>query len=202
MKDLTKRQKEIFGFIREYIRAHRYPPTVREVACQFRISVKGSHDHIRALKKKQYIKCDLNRPRTLEIIKESEGSREAVTTSIPILGTVAAGKPLFAEENFDGMVEVPECNLGNGEHFALHVKGDSMKNAGILDGDIAVIIHRNVAENGDIVVAMIDDSVTLKRLVIEKNRFKLKAENESYPAIYARDLRILGKLVYIMRKYE
>lgn len=203
MKDLTKRQQEVFGFIKEYIRSHRYPPTVREVACHFRISIKGGHDHIRALKRKEYIRCDLNRPRTLEILKENDNTNESstVSVSVPVLGNVAAGMPLFAQENFEGTVEVPASGLGNGEHFALHIKGDSMKNAGILDGDIAVIVHRNVAENGDIVVAMIDDAVTLKRLAIEKNRYKLKPENDAYPAIYARDLRILGKLVFIMRKY-
>jgi repressor LexA len=201
MKDLTKRQKEIFIFIKDYVNEHRYPPTVREVATHFCISVKGSFDHIRALKKKNYVRCDLNRSRALEIIKEIEPA-EIKIKRIPIIGDVAAGKPIFAEENYDGEIEIPVSLVGGGKHFALHVKGDSMKNAGILDGDTAIIRQQNTANHGDIIVALLEDSATLKRLCIEKNRFKLKAENEAYPAIYSRDLKVLGRLLFIMRKYD
>jgi repressor LexA len=201
MRDLTDRQKEIFIFIKEYIREHRYPPTVREVANHFRMSVKGGFDHLRALKKKEYIRCDLNRSRALEVIKEVDPV-EVKVKRVPLLGNVAAGKPVFAEENFEGIVEIPESLIGTGKFFALHVKGDSMKNAGILDGDTAIIRQQNTANHGDIIVALLEDAATLKRLCIEKNRFKLKAENEVYPAIYSRDLKVLGKLRFIMRKYD
>ncbi len=201
MKDLTERQKEVFEFIKDYIKDHRYPPTVREVATHFKISVKGGFDHLRALKKKEYIRCDLNRSRALEIIKEMEPG-EIKIKRVPLLGTVAAGKPIFAEENYEGVVEIPASMLGSGKHFALHVKGDSMKNAGILDGDTAIIRHQNEAKHGEIVVALLEDAATLKRLCIEKNRFKLKAENEAYPAIYSRDIKVLGKLMFIMRSYD
>jgi repressor LexA len=201
MKELTERQKEVFEFIKEYISSHRYPPTLREVANHFSISVKGSFDHVRALKKKAFIRCDLKRSRAIEIIKDRE-SKEAKVELIPLIGKVAAGKPILAEENFEGSIEIPSGMLHGGQHFALHVKGDSMKNAGILDGDIAVIHQMDVANHGDIVVALLDDSATLKRLCIEKNRFKLKAENDAYPAIYSRDIKILGKLIFILRSYE
>ena len=201
MKGLTNRQKEVLEFICHFIRTRKYPPTVREIAQNFRISVKGSYDHIKALQKKKYIRCDFKRSRTIEILKYDD-LKNPEMTKIPILGNVAAGKPLFAEENFDGEVDMPEDYIGKGKHFALHVRGDSMKDAGILDGDIAIIQHQNVAENGEIVVAMLDDSFTLKRFCIEKNRIRLQSENKAYPPIFTMDVKILGKLSCIIRKYE
>jgi len=121
---------------------------------------------------------------------------------VPVLGNVAAGKPLFAEENFDGVVKVPELEIGKGKHFALNIKGDSMQDAGIMSGDIAVINFQNYADNGDIIVAVIDEAVTLKRFFKEKNRVMLKPENKAYPPIYSQNIRILGKLSYLIRKYE
>lgn len=201
MKGLTKRQKEVLEFIGFFIRTHKYPPTIREIAQNFRISVKGGYDHIKALQKKEYIRCDFKRSRTIEILKD-EDEKNPEMMKIPILGNVAAGKPLFAEENFDGKVELPEYYIGKGKHFALHIRGDSMKDAGILDGDIAIIQHQNVAENGEIVVAMLDDAVTLKRFCIEKNRIRLQSENKAYPPIFAMDVKILGKLSCLIRRYE
>ncbi len=121
--------------------------------------------------------------------------------SVPLLGNVAAGKPLFAEENLQGYVQVPATALGASAHFALQVKGDSMKDAGIMDGDMVVVAHQSTADNGDIVVAMVDDAVTLKRFFMEKNRVRLKAENPKYPPIYTQNVRILGKLAFLMRSY-
>jgi repressor LexA len=201
MKGLTARQKEVLEFISYFIQTHKYPPTVRELAQHFNISVKGGYDHIKALQKKNYIRYDINRSRTIEILKYDD-LKNPEMAKIPILGTVAAGKPLFAEENFDGEVDMPEDYVGKGKLFALHVKGDSMKDAGILDGDIAIIQHQNVAENGEIIVAMLDEAVTLKRFCIEKNRIRLQAENQAYPPIFTRDVRILGKLSCIIRKYD
>ncbi|MBN2532060.1 MAG: transcriptional repressor LexA [Spirochaetales bacterium] len=201
MKGLTKRQKEVLEFICDFIKTHRYPPTIREIAQNFQISVKGGYDHLKALQKKRYIRYDFKRSRTIEILKY-EDQKNPEMTKIPILGNVAAGKPLFAEENFDGEVEFPEYYIGKGKHFALHVKGDSMKDAGILDGDIAIIQHQNVAENGEIVVAMLNEAVTLKRFCIEKNRIRLQSENKAYPPIFAMDVRILGKLACLIRRYD
>lgn len=201
MKKLTARQNEVFNFIKSYIVTHSYPPTIREVGDQFKISVKGSYDHIKALEKKGYIKCNLKRSRAIEIMSEKQDRDNKKMKKIPVLGTVAAGVPLFAEENFDGNVDIPADYTGNGRHFALKVQGDSMKNIGILNGDIAIINHQETADNGEIVVAMINDAVTLKRIYKEKNRIKLKSENENYPPIYTQEARVIGKLSCIIRKY-
>lgn len=204
MKELTKRQQEILAYLDQYIRDHKYPPTMREIAGHFGISAKGAHDHIKALEKKNRLRCDINRSRTIEILDPAarEDERDPYT-KIPILGHVAAGQPLFAAENFDGELRVASDTLKPGAHFALRVKGDSMQDAGILDGDMGIFIQRNTAENGDIVVAMLnEESVTLKRFYREKNRIKLKAENPVYPPIYTQNVRILGKLQSIIRHYE
>jgi repressor LexA len=200
VKGLTQRQREVFDFIREFIRLNRYPPTIREIATNFRFSVKGSYDHVKALEKKGYIRCHENRSRAIEVLRDAEGDPESLA-SVPLLGNVAAGRPLFAEENFQGHVQVPASSLGGGAHFALAVKGDSMRDAGIMDGDIVVVAHQATADNGDIVVAMVDDAVTLKRFFVEKNRVRLKAENPRFPPIFTQNVRILGKLAFLMRSY-
>ncbi|MBT3275944.1 MAG: transcriptional repressor LexA [Spirochaetales bacterium] len=201
MKALTARQQEILEFIKGFIRNHKYPPTIREIAGNFSISVKGAYDHVKALEKKEQIKCDLGRSRAMEII--DDGSESVDFIKVPLIGHVAAGIPLFAEENWDGVLKVSSANLSQGKHFALRVQGDSMEGAGILDGDTAIFEQRQHADNGDIVVAMInDEAVTLKRFYKEKNRVKLKAENPIYPPIYTQNVRVLGKLSCIIRNYE
>lgn len=200
MKGLTQRQREVFDFIREFIHKNRYPPTIREIAVNFKFSVKGSYDHVKALERKGYLRCHGNRSRAIEVIRDAEADKEEMA-SVPLLGSVAAGKPLFAEENLQGFVQVPAKALGASAHFALKVKGDSMKDAGIFDGDTVVVAHQSSADNGDIVVAMVDDAVTLKRFFMEKNRVRLKAENPKYPPIYTQNVRILGKLTFLMRSY-
>jgi repressor LexA len=200
MKGLTPRQREVFNFIREFIRLNRYPPTIREIATNFRFSVKGSYDHVKALEKKAYLRCHENRSRAIEILRDTEAVVEEVA-SVPLLGNVAAGKPLFAEENLQGYVQVPAGALGKSTHFALQVKGDSMKDAGIMDGDVVVVTQQSTADNGDIVVAMVDEAVTLKRFYVEKNRVRLKAENPRYPPLFTQNVRILGRLALLMRTY-
>lgn len=202
MKELTKRQQETLDFISKYIDRHSYPPTVRELAASFGISVKGAYDHIKALEKKGSIKYNGNRSRTIEVINKKTAS-EPESIEVPVIGRVAAGKPLLAEENYDGTVSMSASRLGSGKFFALNVSGDSMQDAGILDGDLAIFTQRNTAENGDIVVAMInDEAYTLKRFFKEKNRIKLKAENPVYPPIYTQNVKVLGKLKCIVRDYE
>jgi repressor LexA len=200
MKGLTQRQREVFDFIREFIRLNRYPPTIREIATHFGFSVKGSYDHVHALEKKGFLRCQENRSRAIEIIRDAEADHEEVA-SVPLLGNVAAGRPLFSEENLQGYVQVPATALHGATHFALQVRGDSMKDAGIMDGDVVVVAHQNTADNGDIVVAMVDEAVTLKRFFVEKNRVRLKAENSKYPPLYTQNVRILGKLAFLMRTY-
>jgi repressor LexA len=200
MKKLTNRQSEVLSFIRNYLNKHKYPPTIREIAGNFSISVKGAYDHVKALEKKEKIRCNINRSRAIELIGADAEEEEFIT--IPIIGNVAAGIPLFAEENQEGTVKLPATSLKKGKHFALQVKGDSMQDAGILDGDLAIFLHQNTADNGNIVVAMVNEAVTLKRFFKEKNRVKLKAENPVYPPIYTQNIQILGKLEYIFRQYE
>lgn len=199
MKNLTKRQIEVLDFIKIFIESHKYPPTIREIAQNFKISVKGGYDHVKALEKKGVISCDTNRSRAIEI-KSKNNDVEII--SIPILGHVAAGLPVMATENFEGYITLPSDMLKNREYFALIVRGDSMINAGILDGDTAIIQQNPTAENGEIIVAMVDEAVTLKRFYKEKNRVKLKAENDAYSPFYTQDIKILGKLVKILRNYE
>ena len=201
MKGLTTRQREVFDFIRSFIRSKRYPPTIREIAINFGFSVKGSYDHVKALQKKGFIRCAGNRSRAIEVVADAEAERQPNLVSVPVLGSVAAGKPLFAEENLTGWIQVPASSLKKGQHFALQVRGDSMKDAGIMDGDVVVVAHQETADNGDIVVAMVDEAVTLKRFFVEKNRVRLKAENPKYPPLYTQNVRILGRLAFLMRSY-
>jgi len=201
MKDVTKRQEEVLEFIRDFLLRNKFPPTIREIATNFEISVKGAYDHVKALEKKGIIHCNQNRSRAIEILTDND--EESALVSVPILGRVAAGIPILAEENLDGNVLLPQDFLGKGgSHFALRVKGDSMTGAGIMDGDLAVIRSQPTAENGEIVVAMTDEeAVTLKRYFKEQSRIKLQAENPAYNPIYAQGVRILGKLVSVFRRY-
>jgi len=202
MKELTERQKEVLSFIAEYINAHSFPPAIREIAEHFHMSVKGAHDHITALKRKGSLKQADKRPRTIELTRAKEQDM-AVLTEIPILGTVAAGQPILAEENFDGNIILHRSMLKkNKKYFALNVKGDSMSGAGIMDGDMAIIEKLSVVRNGEIAVAVVDEAVTLKRFFKESTRIKLQAENPAHKPIFCQDVRILGRLSYVIRSYK
>lgn len=201
MNELTNRQKEVLGYIETFIRENPYPPTIREIAAHFAISVKGAYDHLKALERKGRIRTGGGRSRKIEIIGKSRASGRSTTVEVPILGAVAAGKPIFADENYEACVHVPATMVGSSACFALRVRGDSMINAGILDGDLAVIEQGQVASNGDIVVAAIEDSVTLKRFFQEKSRIRLEPENQAFAPIFTQDARILGKLRGIVRTY-
>ncbi len=203
MKAITARQREVLEFVKRYLREHHYPPTFREISRAFGISAKGAYDHVKALERKGYVALNNYRSRTIEVLeRDDDRPAEDEVVGVPLLGNVAAGKPLFAEENYDGAVPVPRQYLGGGDFFALQVRGDSMQDAGIHDQDIALIRAQHTADNGDIVVALVDDAVTLKRFYREKNRVRLQAENANYPSIYTRDVRLLGKLAHLIRSYE
>jgi len=200
MKEATERQKEVLDFIAAYVHSHTYSPTIREVADNFSISVKGAHDHLTALRKKGLLKQGDKKPRTMELVKNKE---EEDIIEIPILGTVAAGRPILAEENIDGSLLIHRTLLKKDrQYFALRVRGDSMEEAGIMNGDTAVIEHQNTVKNGDIAVVMMDDAVTLKTFYRESSRIRLQPENSKYFPIYCSgDVRILGKLAHIIRSY-
>jgi repressor LexA len=201
MKEITRRQSEVLDYLKAFITEHHFPPTIREISDNFSISVKGAYDHVKALEKKGFLKIDNNRSRTIEVVGHEEPADDDVI-DVPILGNVAAGLPLLAEENLEGKVRLPAEHLGRGDHFALHVRGESMRDAGIMDGDLAVFRQQQTANNGDIVVAMVEEAVTLKRFFKEKNRVRLQAENASFPPIFTQNVRVLGKLAHLIRTYE
>jgi len=201
MKGLTRRQGEVLNFLETYISQNKYPPTIREISQNFEISVKGAYDHIKALEKKRFIRCGDGRSRAIEIIHSQEEASSPIFEYVPLLGRVAAGAPLLAEENFEGHIPVPSAFLSTGEHFALEVKGESMSKAGIMDGDSAIIRKQSTAENGEIIVALVDEAVTLKRYFKETNRIRLQPENDDYFPLYSQDVRIIGKLITIIRNY-
>jgi len=200
MKVPTERQKEVLGFIAAYINIHTYPPTIREIADFFSISIKGASDHLTALRKKGLLKQGDKKSRTIELIG---GGDEGDFKEIPILGTVAAGRPILAHENMDGSIKMHRTLLRNtAKYFALKVKGDSMEEAGIMDGDMAVIEYQNTVRNGEIAVVMLDDAVTLKTFYKESARIRLQPENSKYSPIFcSRDVHVLGRLAHIFRSY-
>ena len=203
MKEPTKRQLEILSFISEYLDDHSYPPTIRELADFFSISVKGAQDHITALKKKGLLEQGDKKSRAIKLIKTSNGDSNFM--EIPVLGTVAAGRPIMAEENKDGFIRLPRSFIRRSrEYFALRIRGDSMIGAGIMEGDLAVIEHQPMVNNGEIAVVMMDDSVTLKTFYRQKNEIRLQPENPKYEPIICRggDVKILGRLAHILRSYN
>jgi len=201
MKELTIRQKEVLTFIADYKNKHSYPPTIREIAEHFSMSVKGAHDHITALKRKGQLKHEDKRPRTLELTNARKDDHSSII-DVPLLGSVAAGVPLLAEENFEKNIPIHSSFLKkNKKYFALKVKGDSMSGAGILDGDLAIIEKLSVVHNGEIAVAVLNDAVTLKRFYKESSRIRLQPENPAYKATYSKDVKILGRLAGVIRSY-
>jgi repressor LexA len=204
MKGLTERQKEVLDFIRKYIGEHRFPPTIREISDYFQISPKSAHDHVLALEKKAVLSFSKNRSRTIEIL-DGSGIAEEGVRRIPILGTVAAGNPVFADQNLEGYVRISSHYLKHGDYFALKVKGSSMTGAGIFDGDMAIISKQSAVKNGDIVVALInEENATLKKFFEEKNRVRLEAENPDFKTRYEQkgNVLILGRLAHVIRSYE
>jgi repressor LexA len=204
MKGLTARQREVLNFIRGFIQEHKFPPTIREISEHFHVSPKSAHDHVLALEKKGALSFNKNRSRTIEIL-EGSGTPAKSMRSIPLVGMVAAGNPVFADEYIERYLDISDYFLKNSEYFALRVKGDSMIGAGIFEGDIAIISKQCEVHNGDIVVALInDENATLKRFFEEKNRVRLEAENPAYKTRYEQkgNVSICGKLAQVIRAYE
>lgn len=203
MKQITDRQKEVFIFIENFTKENNYPPTVREISQHFEISLRAVQDHISALQKKGFISTEQKRSRSIRILDDKKQSVPKVfIDKIPILGTIAAGRPLLCEENLNGYVNLTEPFIRPGKnYFALRVRGSSMINAGILEGDLAVIEQASSAVDGQIVVAVLDDAITLKRFYKESSRIRLQPENPDFQAIYCQDVRIVGILSSIVRTY-
>ena len=204
MKDLTEKQQAIMNFIEESIRSQGYPPTIREIGDTFQITAKGAYDHLKAIEKKGYIKCVKNRSRAIELLRTSAGGEPMTleqTVSVPLVGRVAAGLPILAQENIEEYLAFPRNLVPDGGVFALRVTGDSMIEAGIHNGDIAVIQKADTAENGEIVVALIEDEATLKYFHKEKKRVRLEPANQAYKPIFATEVMIIGKLVGLYRQF-
>ncbi|MBQ8555165.1 MAG: transcriptional repressor LexA [Clostridia bacterium] len=192
-------QQRILDFIKAEIQTKGYPPSVREIATAVGLkSTSTVHGHLQRLEKRGLLHRDAMKPRAMEVVGDPNFVRNS-TTAVPVIGRVTAGVPILAEENLDEYVSIPEVMLGEGEHFILHVRGDSMIDAGILDGDFIVVRRAQEALNGEIVVAMIDDSATVKRFFKENGHFRLQPENKTMEPIYTDEVTILGKVVSLYR---
>ena len=190
----------ILDFIREQISENGFPPSVREI-CEA-VGLKSTstvHGHLKRLEKQGILKRDSMKPRAMAVIKNSLTDNKDLVRMIPLLGPVAAGSPILAEESISEMLPIPEFMLKDGQHFALLVRGDSMIQAGILNGDYLIVRQQNNAINGDIVVAMLNGDATVKRFFKEKGHFRLQPENDAMQPIIVRDVDILGKVISVYR---
>ena len=201
---LTKRQKEILRFIISEVRAHGYPPSVREIGHAVGLSSSSTvHAHLRNLENKGYLKRGEALPRAIGVLKDQGGTvrqtrRDIV--DIPLVGRIAAGEPLLAEENIEEYVPLPAEFTSGDDSFMLSVSGDSMIEAGIMDGDFVVIQPQSTVDNGEIAAVMIDDSATVKRFYKDKNQFRLVPENRTMSPILTKEAAVLGKVVAVLRR--
>jgi repressor LexA len=200
---ISKKQTEILEFIKEQILEKGYPPAVREICEAVNLkSTSSVHAHLETLEKNGYIRRDPTKPRAIEICDDSFQLVRNEMASIPIVGTVAAGQPILANENIEGYFPLPVDMVPNAESFVLKVKGDSMINAGIFSGDQIFVERTNVAHNGDTVVALIDDSATVKTFYKENGHIRLQPENDTMEPIIVNDCEILGKVYGVFRLYR
>src|SRR4249919_3537788 len=203
---LTPRQQQIWDFLVEYVDRHGYPPTVREIGEAVGLASPSTvHAHLANLERAGLLKRDPTKPRAIELRREPKPLPTPDVHRLPLVGEVAAGGPLLAEDNIEEYLAVPEPLSRGGEEFLLRVKGDSMINAGILDGDIAVVERAQDAKNGDIVVALAGDDetaeeATLKRLFKEDGRVRLQPENDALEPIYAQHVQLIGKVIGVFRQ--
>ncbi|MCX8006781.1 MAG: transcriptional repressor LexA [Coriobacteriia bacterium] len=200
---LTRRQEQILDFIRSEIHRKGYPPSVREIGEAVGLSSSSTvHAHLAALERSGYIRRDPTKPRALEVLdfRDTErGVDPRSVTAVPLVGSVAAGQPILAAENIEATLPLPAEFAGEST-FILRVRGDSMIEAGILDGDFVVVRQQQTADNGDIVVALVEDEATVKRFYREADRIRLQPENSAMEPIFVRDALILGKVVALFRR--
>ena len=197
---LTKRQQEIFDFIKRYSAEHGYPPTVRDIGKAIGLTSSSTvHAHLANLEKLGLIRRDPTKPRALELLGQA-AKRIVGPSGLPLLGRVAAGQPLLAEENIEEYVDVPEIAGGDKGEYVLRVQGDSMKNAGILEGDFVVVRPQDTASDGEIIVALVGEEATVKRFFKESDHIRLQPENETMEPIRVRDVSILGRVVGVCRR--
>jgi repressor LexA len=198
--DLTKRQKEIFDFIRRYAAKTGYPPTVREIGKAVGLHSSSTvHAHLANLEKAGLLRRDPSKPRAIEVLI-GKAKKAIRTDGFPLVGQVAAGEPIVAEENIEEYLEIPDVIGGEDGDYILQVRGESMKDAGILEGDYVIVRPTDDADNGEIVVALIGDEATVKRIFHEADHIRLQPENEAMKPIRTADAKVLGRVVGVFRK--
>ncbi len=204
MKGLTQKQQLILDFLARYVEEHHYPPSIREISAAFGFkSLRGSTIHLDALEKKGFIKRE-STSRSIRILDPKGAGKPGPFVSLPILGTIAAGTPLLAVENIEGEMLVPKTMLGGASNaFLLRVKGDSMVDAHIVEGDLVIIRPQQTAENGELVAALLGDEATVKRFRVDGDDAVLLPANAAYQPIPLRraDARLIGKVIGLLRSY-
>jgi repressor LexA len=199
--DLTKRQQEIFEFIKRYSAKYGYPPTVRDIGKAVGLASSSTvHAHLANLERIGLLRRDPSKPRAIELLDRAvDGVRSLVRPGLPLVGQVAAGQPVLAEENIEDYVQTPAFAGGEDGEYLLRVRGESMKNVGILEGDLVVVRPQQTAGDGEIVVALVGEEATVKRFFQEADHIRLQPENETMEPIRSRDVRVIGKVVGLMR---
>ena len=197
---ITKKQMEILNYLKSHILNKGYPPSVRDIGIAVNLkSTSSVHAHLETLEKNGYIRRDPTKPRAIEIIDDNFNLTRREVVNVPLIGEVAAGQPLLAVENINGYFPIPAEYLPNNDTFMLQVKGESMVKAGINNGDQIIVSQKPTAENGDIVVALVDDSATVKRFYKEDGHYRLQPENDFMEPIIVDDCEILGKVIGLVR---
>ena len=200
MDTLSAKQEEIYNVIKDSILNKGYPPSVREIGELVGLkSTSSVHAHLNSLEKKGFIRKDPTKPRTIEITDDTFNLTRREVVNVPMVGTVAAGMPILATENITDYFPIPSEFLPNADIFMLRVKGESMINVGIHDGDQIIVSKQNTAKNGDIIVALVEDSATVKTFYKEKNFYRLQPENDSMEPILVKEVTILGKVIGLFR---
>jgi repressor LexA len=204
--DLTKRQQEIFDFIRKYSAKYGYPPTVRDIGKAVGLASSSTvHAHLANLEKIGLLRRDPSKPRAIELLDRAmESAVDSVRSivrpeGLPLVGSVAAGQPVLAEENVEEFIPVPEAAGGGRGEYLLRVRGDSMKNVGILEGDLVVVSPQDTARDGEIVVALLGEEATVKRFFREPDHIRLQPENETMEPIRSKEVKVLGRVVGLLR---
>jgi repressor LexA len=202
-KDLTKRQQEIFDFIKKYSARYGYPPTVRDIGKAVGLASSSTvHAHLANLEKVGLVRRDPSKPRALELLdRAADAVKSAVAPSgLPLVGQVAAGQPIVAEENIEDYVVVPDQAGGDEGEFLLTIRGESMKDAGILPGDVVVVKRQETATDGEIVVAMVGEDATVKTFYREADHVRLQPENDTMEPIRSREVQVIGRVVGVLRR--
>jgi len=204
-KDLTKRQAEIFEFIKKYSAKYGYPPTVRDIGKAVGLASSSTvHAHLSNLEKVGLLRRDPSKPRAIELLdRAADAVKSAVgagSGGLPLVGNVAAGQPILAEENIEDYVPVPQIAGGDEGEYLLTVRGDSMVNVGILPGDHVVVRPQDTATDGEIIVALVGEEATVKRFFKEPDHIRLQPENDEMEPIRSREVQVLGRVVGVMRK--